>query len=146
MKKYAFKLEPLLFKRQTEEEQARQKLAKENLRLKELENELSSAFEAYKAYRFQLDHDSIAPGDLHLYRNYVTELQRRLEIIKEQLRDQHRAVKAARENVLKMHKKMRVVEILKEKDIERYMKAVKREETLQLDEFTLLRHGRKPTR
>ena len=143
VKQYKFRLEQLLFHRETLEEKCQQELADEKSALSELQDKLNGAFDNYRKHRISDDCKTLSPAELDVhsvYKHYLAEL---LENTRESVNRQRKAVGKVKGRLLKLHRDKRVVEILREKDLKSYQYEVKREETKQLDEFSTMRHGRK---
>lgn len=139
MKKYKFKLEPLLFQRQTKEELKQLKLVKEKGILRELQDILESAYLAYTEHKNAPLKHNMSTADIQLHRNFFTVLQERLDKAKEDVRKQSKVIKEIQKELLELHKQTQIVEIIKDKDMEKYKEEVKKQETYEMDEFTSIR-------
>lgn len=139
MKRYAFRFEPLLFQRQTREEQMQQELARENQLLEARGAELTRLFEEYRSHQFGRQNAPISPGDLELFNNYAALLRERLEQAKTKVREQRKVVDEVTKRLAQAHIDKEVVEKLKEKDRQAYYEELRKQETKQLDEMTIIR-------
>lgn len=141
MQRYKFKLEPLLFQRSMLEEQTQQKLAREQMLLKQLQDKLEKAFRSLREHDAKKRAEKITPADLQLHRNYKQLLLERMDSCKEKVREQRHQVEEIKSQLLKEHRETRVVEILKAKDMDHYRVEFRRWETRQLDEFSSIRRA-----
>jgi flagellar export protein FliJ len=141
MKRYKFSLEPLLFQRQTIEEQVLQEMARARLVLQQLQAELEDAFSRYQKHISTPMQGGVSVVDIQLHNNYTTVLSEKLEACKKSVREQRKVVEDIRARLKKHHIDTKVVETLKEKDQARYTLEARRDETRQLDEFSSIRHN-----
>jgi len=141
MKRYQFKLEPLLVKRQTLEDQCQQEMAEQNRLLRQHQEELKTAFEEYRNHRLAADAVTISIAELEIFNNYANVLLDRIEAAKTKLREQRKAVDAVKDKLLALHRDTQAVEKLKEKDKQAYLKDANREESKQIDEYSVIRHA-----
>lgn len=143
MKRYQFGLEPLLFQRQTLEEQTQQEMGRAQALLQALQQELEAAFQTYRTHVDTPIRSGMTPAEIRLHTNYTSILLENLERCKRKVRDQRKAVDQIRERLQAQHMDTQVVETLKEKDMARYSLELRRHESRLLDEFTSIRHSLK---
>jgi|GEM_PF-2622866 len=143
MKKYKFKLEPLLFQRQTIEELTQQKLSGEIHTLKQLQAVLEDAFQSYNNHKSKQHSVKMSPADIQMHMNFTTVLQERLDEAREKVRDQNKVITEIKKELLEQHKQTKIVEHIKDKDIEKYKEELKKAETIEMDEFTSIRQATK---
>ncbi len=145
MKKFKFRLESLLLKRQMLEEQAQQQLAIEQEKLKVHQNELTRIFEEYKSLNRKTRDGCITLAELEMDHSYKAHLLDRIEIARTAAKEQQKVVDEKKKQLLTLHRDLKAVETLREKDLEAHQSEAKREETRQMDEFSVLRfnHGDK---
>lgn len=141
MKRYQFRLEPLLFKRQTIEEQVQQELAEANHKLEEYGHALTKLFDTYKSLDATQGAQSISAADLLVFQDYAGRLAEEIEAAKVKVREQRKVVETVTAKLAKVHMDKEIVEKLKEKDRQQYYEELRKQETKQLDDMTIVRHA-----
>ena len=150
MKRYAFKFEPLLFARQTREEQVQQELAREHVKLEALGAELTRIFEEYQQLGRNLSCGAVTVGELTTLNAYSAWLRERHEEAKESVRVQRKLVEEVTTRLARLHMDKEIVERFKDLDKAAYYDSMRKAETKQLDDMTLIRfaspfHKKTPT-
>ena len=142
MKKYKFKMQSLLFHRQTLEDQAQQDLAKQQRVLLKLQNELQETYNLYHIH-IASSPKRLNAAELQIHNNYTSFLHNKILALKDQVRQQNKITDIFTKKLLAKHKDTKIVETLKEKDESNFNYQAKREETKQLDEFGSIRFNMK---
>ena len=146
MRPFRFRADGVLEIRRRFRDTAQARLAREEHALRAaaraVEQAASAIDEAEQAYRTALatGHDVTEFGR---HRNWIDQLRRRLERVREGLEVQTRAVASAREALRLADRDVRVLERLRERALAKYQLNVRRDEMKQLDEFAALQFGRR---
>ncbi|MFZ5772301.1 MAG: flagellar export protein FliJ [Desulfurivibrio sp.] len=142
---FHFRLEAVLTLRKNLEEQAQLKLAREQLmlqrhqlrfaELQEKRRELCEAMEERKKKTMS--------GSLFLFYMEAMRIQElQLRILQTTIAAQQQVVEKVRSELAEAMKKRKTIEVLREKELQKYLQETRRREQNESDEQALLRHGR----
>ncbi len=145
MKPFSFKLEPLLFKRQTEEEICGGKLLCERKKLDEMQIILKDIHLQYQDSIKRLNGGSINIAELESNNRWANRLLVQLEQARVVVRTQMKAVDKLRQEMLGLHQDKRVVEVLKDKQQKAFVKHHEKLEAKEADEMSIQRFARAST-
>lgn len=136
MKRFDFKLQKLLEIRQRKEDLQKVKLARasgeyqyELSKVEKIKNNIKD----YKKYLFK-DKEKVSFADLRFLDQISTSSDEVIESMKPILEEKKKAMEAELQIFANLRKEKRVVELLKEKQYERYLKELDKEEQKNLDE------------
>lgn len=142
---FHFRLESVLTVRKNIEEQVQLKLAREQmmlqkhqLRFAELQDkrrELCEAMEERKKKPIS--------GSLFLFYMEAMRIQElQLRILQTTIASQQQVVEKVRSELTDAMKKRKIIDVLREKELQKYLHEMRRKEQNESDEQALLRHGR----
>ncbi|MBU0965744.1 MAG: flagellar export protein FliJ [Proteobacteria bacterium] len=142
---FQFRLESVLTVRKNIEEQVQLKLAREQMmlqkhllrfaELQEKRRELCEAMEERKKKPIS--------GSLFLYYMEAMRIQElQLRILQTTIASQQQIVEKVRSELTEAMKKRKIIEVLREKELQKYLQEARRKEQNESDEQALLRHGR----
>ncbi len=147
MRRFKFRFEPLLFKRQTLVEQAQQELGKQRQILEQYQQQLQDTFDELRRTRLDASQGPLTPHKLQIHNNYRRRLEDLVDQFRKQVREQSKVVDNAKKKLLQLHMDKEVVERLKERERVSYLKEMSQQEMKQLDEFGSIRfNGKKAAR
>lgn len=138
MKKFIFKLEPLLNLRRKREELVIQELAeaqsaemKVRGRISETKKTISAVMEDSKNFM----RESVLVDSLIINRNYLELLKARLSSLEAELEEAKGRVLAVKEKLAQAVKERKIIEKLREAQFEAYKKGYNKQDNLQMDEI-----------
>lgn len=146
MKKFVFRLETVLDLRKRKEEEVQQKLSKILDMERIVREELDSIRQKQFSYRQKIEKLKSNIGkinDLLTYQCYVDSLQNQIEELEKRLYEIGQLVMQVRQELAEAAKERKIIEKMKEKDLEEYMFMVRNKEISQLDEIGVIREARK---
>ena len=142
---FRFRLEAVLTLRKNIEEQAQLKLAKEQmmlqrhqLRFAELQEKRSELSETLE----ELKKKTISASLFLFYMEGMRVQELQLRILQNTIASQEQVVERARTELAEAMKKRKTIEVLREKELQKYLQEARRKEQNESDEQALLRHGR----
>ncbi|MEW6520921.1 MAG: flagellar export protein FliJ [Thermodesulfobacteriota bacterium] len=142
---FHFRLEAVLTLRKNLEEQAQLKLAREQLMLQrhqlrfaELQEKRRELWEAMEERK-----KKTMSGSLFLFYMEAMRIQElQLRILQTTIAAQQQVVEKVRSELAEAMKKRKTIEVLREKELQKYLQETRRREQNESDEQALLRHGR----
>ena len=146
MKKFVFKLEPVLDMKKRNEEEVQVMLGMALADLQVLKDELDNIYnkkndcqnkmEKFKASMCRID-------ELLTYQNYVESVVRQMGSLKVKILEMEKKVEEVRKLLAQAAKERKMIEKMKEKEFEKYQKELRTKEINFLDEIGVLRETRK---
>jgi len=142
---FHFRLESVLTVRKNIEEQTQLKLAREQmmlqkhlLRFAELQEKRSELCEAMEERK-----KKPISGSLFLFYMEAMRIQElQLRILQTTIASQQQIVEKVRTELTEAMKKRKIIDVLREKELQKYLLEMRRKEQNESDEQALLRHGR----
>jgi flagellar FliJ protein len=143
---FRFKLEALLNHRRHQEEvcqkelaRAERKLAVEQGKLRQLKNDKRTRvrdLQAKQCVRFNA-------ADIMLSVNYIQQLSQQIDVQNLGVRDAAKQVNHRRTDLIRIVKKRKILEKLKDQQLQAYSRKMRQDERKNMDEVASLRHVRK---
>jgi flagellar FliJ protein len=143
---FRFKLEALLNHRRHQEEvcqkelaRAERKLAVEQGKLRQLKNDKRTRvrdLQAKQRVRFNA-------ADIMLSVNYIQQLSQQIDVQNLGVRDAAKQVNHRRTDLIRIVKKRKILEKLKDQQLQAYSRKMRQDERKNMDEVASLRHVRK---
>jgi flagellar protein FliJ len=146
LKKFSFKLEPVLNVRKCKEEELQRKLAEILDRLQDAVEEMAKTLSQRHLIANQLEEFKKKPigiEDLLTYQNYIESLDKRLDEQETRIQKIEKEVEEMRELLLKACKDKKIIEKIKERQKACYNNELLRQEIIFLDEVGVIRSARK---
>jgi flagellar FliJ protein len=140
---YEFKLEALRRYRQHQEETLQKKMAKAQRHLETMMDRLSELLalrERTEEDLKQCQQQSATGQQMTMYLHFLKKLTKDIEQQQLIVAQQHQTCEQAREEVLNAMKKRKILEKLKEKEIQRYMRNLDQEEQKFINEMAINRY------
>ena len=139
MKKFRFRLEPLLRLREQREDQKKRVVAQYQLRINEMQRQALEMAERIKEEgEYLRDQHRRGTVDLHWLRHYysfVTHTQRAIARRIDEVLGLQKELTTARQELMEATRQKKVLEKLKEKQKLRYLKHLEKREVHRLDEI-----------
>jgi flagellar FliJ protein len=145
MKRFRFKLEPLLRHRQRLEDDERRAVAVLVRQQVEIENQIRSLQNQVDSSKRHLGGELLGNVDGDAIRTqaaFVLSLESQMQRLALQLANVYRSVQAAREKLLEASKSRRAIERLKEMRYEEWQKNMSKSEASAIDDLVTCRFGR----
>ena len=146
MRRFRFKFEPVLRYRRMMEEQRKlefaQAMAVYDLALSRL-NEVLKRMEDVKRELEHREEEGLTASEAQLYLRYLSLLKEIEAERREELRRAEEKMKTAREKLMESRRDKRAIEILREKEMERFNEEFKREELKLIDEVSINKMSRR---
>lgn len=147
MKKFSFKLEPVLKIRIHEEELQKQAFARQMqqlIKLKEQHDEVQAELEKYSAEQEKKGHESLrSPSEYQRHFTYIQSCQQELARLNQEIDLAKKRTDEERKKLIIANQKTRALENLKEKKQIEYMKEADREEQKVMNEIATQGYHRK---
>ncbi len=83
----------------------------------------------------QLKNEGFTIAQLQFHQHFCRRMEQQIHVLEQQLKEQNEEVGRAQQSLLKATQNRRVLEILKEKELQRYRKHQDRLERLEMDEI-----------
>lgn len=139
MKRYAFRLEPVLKVRKLKEENCRMELGQMLMHLNKIEDQLVHDQTEINRY-YQIQEGGLKNGmrasQLQAFPMLVAGKERNIELLKRDKVKQEQLVEAKKQELAMIRGELKVIENLKEKDYEIYRKALNKEIDQKVEEQT----------
>ena len=146
MKKFSFKLEPVLNVRKSKEEELQRKLSQILDRLQEAVEEMAKTLSHRHTIASQLEEFKKKPvgiEDLLTYQNYLEQLDKRVNEQEIRISEIEKEVEEMRALLMQACKDKKIIEKIKEKQKACYNLEALRQEINFLDEIGVIRNARK---
>ncbi|MCB2183838.1 MAG: flagellar export protein FliJ [Desulfobulbaceae bacterium] len=142
---FHFKLEPVLTVRRNIEEQVQLELAREQMVLNNYQRRLADLNQK----RLQLSRDmemrkkkTMGASMYLFYMEGLRVLELQIHILQNGIESQKQVVEKVRSRLAEAMKERKVIDVLREKDLQDYLADMRRKEQNESDEQALLRYGR----
>ncbi len=143
---FRFKLEALLNHRRYQEDICQQELARAEHKLADEQGKLRQLKHIKRDHILKLQakqRERFSTAEMMLCVNYIQQLSRQIEAQKIGVRDAAKQVNRRRNDLIRIVKKRKTLETLKEKQRQTHNQEMIRDERKQMDEVASLRHVRK---
>ncbi len=140
MKKYQFRLEPVLKVRKFKEETCRMELGQLLNELQKIEDQLAHDQEQiesyYKIQEGALEGGGMTASQLQAFPMLVAGKTRNIELLENAKKRQEQLIEDKRKELAIMRGELKVIENMKEKDFEKYRKELNKENDKKVEEQT----------
>lgn len=139
MKKYAFRLEPVLKLRKVKEENCRMELGQLLMELGKIEDQLAhDRNEIDNYYKIQEGtlKNGMTGGQLQAFPMMVAAKNRNIELLEEEKNQQLKKVEEKKQELAQLRGDLKVIENMKQKDFDEYRKALNKEIDQKVEEQT----------
>lgn len=148
MKRYQFRLEPVLKVRKLKEENCRQELGQLLMELNRIDDQLAhDRTEVGNYYRIQEGglKNGMLGGQLQAFPQLIAGKERNIQLLLREKKAQEDRVEEKKRELAVLRGELKVIENLREKDFDEYRKAVNKEIDQKVEEQTLnwLLHNKK---
>lgn len=139
MKRYQFRLDPVLKLRKLKEENCRMELGQLLTALNRLQDQLKHDREEIQNY-YRIQEGALKGGmtaaQIQTFPMLVQGKERNIELLKRDIKRQEELIVEKKQELAKLRGDLKVIENLKEKDYEQYRKAVNKEIDQKVEEQT----------
>ena len=139
MKKYAFRLEPVLKVRKLKEENCRMELGQLIIQLNRIEDQLKRDEDEISSY-YKIQEGSLTQGvrasQLQAFPMLIAGKERNIELLIRDKKNQERLIEEKKQELAQLKGDLKVMENLKQKDFEEYRKAYNKEIDQKVEEQT----------
>ncbi|MCK9296293.1 MAG: flagellar export protein FliJ [Desulfobulbaceae bacterium] len=142
---FHFRLESVLTVRKNIEEQVQLKLAREQMMLQRHQLRFAELQEKRRELCEAMEERKKKPisGSLFLFYMEAMRIQElQLRILQTTIASQQQIVEKVRAELGEAMKKRKIIDVLREKELQKYLQEMRRREQNESDEQALLRHGR----
>ena len=142
---FHFRLESVLTVRKNIEEQVQLKLAREQMMLQRHQLRFAGLQEKRRELCEAMEERKKKPinGSLFLFYMEAMRIQElQLRILQTTIASQQQIVEKVRSELVEAMKKRKIIDVLREKELQKYLLEMRRREQNESDEQALLRHGR----
>ena len=145
MKKYSFRLQPVLEIREKALEDKRLEMAKVIKLLNDYENELKTLEEKTVNYNVELEgisnsNDYINVADTAGYNNYLVDIEQKIKNQKFLIENTKKVLREKQSEVNEALKEVKVLEKLKETQSQKFYKAIEKKEAEEIDDIITARY------
>ena len=145
MKKYSFRLQPVLEIREKALEDKRLEMAKVLKLLNDYENELKTLEEKTVNYNVELEgisnsNDYINVADIAGYNNYLVDIEQKIKNQKFLIENTKKVLREKQSEVNEALKEVKVLEKLKETQSQKFYKAIEKKEAEEIDDIITARY------
>ena len=145
MKKYSFRLQPVLEIREKALEDKRLEMAKVIKLLNDYENELKTLEEKTVNYNVELEgisnsNDYINVADIAGYNNYLVDIEQKIKNQKFLIENTKKVLREKQSEVNEALKEVKVLEKLKETQSQKFYKAIEKKEAEEIDDIITARY------
>ena len=145
MKKYSFRLQPVLEIREKALEDKRLEMAKVLKLLNDYENELKTLEEKTVNYNVELEgisnsNDYINVADIAGYNNYLVDIEQKIKNQKFLIENTKKVLREKQSEVNEVLKEVKVLEKLKETQSQKFYKAIEKKEAEEIDDIITARY------
>lgn len=144
MKKYSFRLQPVLDIRENVLEDKRLEMAKVIKVLNEQQEVLDGLFEKQKLYKQELDgislNENLNVYELSNYKDYMVVLAQQIKQQQELIENTQKVLRVKQNDVNMALKEVKVLEKLKEKQSEKFYRDIEMKEANELDDIITSRY------
>jgi len=140
--KFKFSLEAVLSLREQKLEALKEELASLKATLAEEEKELEGLRGRRRHYLEELrakQKEGLSPPDILRYEDFLSDLEDRIHLQRKRVDHLKRQLEQKRQEVILASQELKTVERLKEKRLAEFLKEIRRQEGIFLDEFGLRR-------
>lgn len=139
MKKYAFRLEPVLKLRKVKEENCRMELGQLLIELGKIEDQLAHDRNEIDNY-YKIQEGTLKNGmtgsQLQAFPMMVAAKNRNIELLEEEKNQQLKKVEEKKQELAQLRGDLKVIENMKQKDFDEYKKALNKEIDQKVEEQT----------
>ena len=139
MKKYTFRLEPVLKLRKVNEENCRMQLGQLLMELSKIEDQLNHERQEIGNF-YNIQEGALKNGmtgaQLQAFPMLVAAKSRNIELLEQEKRKQEEKIEAKKQELAKFRGDLKVVENMKQKDFDEYKKALNKEIDQKVEEQT----------
>lgn len=139
MKKYAFRLEPVLKLRKLKEENCRTELGLLNMHLDKIDNQLAHDRNEIDTY-YKIQEGSLKNGmsgsQLQAFPMLIAAKTKNIQLLEKDRKKQLDLIEAKKQELAQLRGDLKVMENMKEKDYETYRKALNKEIDQKVEEQT----------
>lgn len=139
MKRYAFRLEPVLKLRKVKEENCRMELGQLLMELGKIEDQLAHDRQEIDNY-YKIQEGTLRNGmtgsQLQAFPMMVAAKTRNIELLEEEKKKQQQKVEAKKQELAQLRGDLKVIENMKQKDFDEYRKALNKEIDQKVEEQT----------
>lgn len=142
---FQFRLESVLTLKKNEEEQIQLKLAREQMMLQHHHLRLAGLQEDRNRLGDLMEERKKKPVPTNLFLYYMEAMRvqvLQIHILKNTIAAQGKVVESVREELARATRARKTIELLRDKELARYLAETRRKEQKESDEQALLRHGR----
>lgn len=144
MKKYSFRLQPVLDIRENVLEDKRLEMAKVIKVLNEQQEVLDGLFEKQKLYKQELDgislNENLNVYELSNYKDYMVVLAQQIKQQQELIENTQKVLRVKQNDVNMALKEVKVLEKLKEKQSEKFYRDIEMKEANEIDDIITSRY------
>ena len=145
MKKYSFRLQPVLEIREKALEDKRLEMAKVLKLLNDYDNELKTLEEKTVNYNVELEgisnsNDYINVADIAGYNNYLVDIEQKIKNQKFLIENTKKVLREKQSEVNEALKEVKVLEKLKETQSQKFYKAIEKKEAEEIDDIITARY------
>lgn len=142
---FQFRLESVLTLKKNEEEQIQLKLAREQMMLQHHHLRLTGLQEDRNRLGNLMEERKKKPMPTNLFLYYMEAMRvqvLQIHILKNTIAAQDKVVESVREELARATRARKTIELLRDKELARYLAESRRKEQNESDEQAILRHGR----
>lgn len=145
LKKYSFRLQPVLNLKEKVLEDKRLEMAKVIKLLNDYQNELNALEEKYSLYKKSVVEISESEGILNIselnnYNSYIYELEQRIKDKKLTIENTRKVLKIKQDEVNEAYKEVKVLDKLKETQSKKFYASVYKKEAEEVDDIVTARY------
>lgn len=145
MKKYSFRLQPVLNLKEKALEDKRLEMAKVIRFLNDLQTELESLNKTYSSYRLQIEEISLSSESLNVSElatcnSYMSTLEQQINDKKNLIEQTQKVLQAKQKEVNEALKEVKVLDKLKETQSKKFYDAIYKKEAEEIDDIVTARY------
>ena len=145
MKKYSFRLQPVLNLKEKALEDKRLELAKVIKLLNDYQSELQALEEAYKSYKNAIvelseSQEVVNIQELSSYNSYMLELEQKIKEKNVTIENTRKVLKVKQDEVNEAYKDVKVLDKLKETQSKKFYDSVYKKEAEEIDDIVTARY------
>lgn len=138
MKKFVFSLEKVLGYKQQILDLLKSELSRLQMELHETERQIEDRKHEFETTNHSLIvkmQGGMAPHDISIYKNYLADLNRRIQALWQQKQKVMDAISAKQQEIVKMNSDISGLERLKDKQLQSYLSQERKEQEIFIEEF-----------